>query len=156
MQKTPLAIGLTVVALTFASMTAGAASAAQLIRYRGPTSQGERVLLEVIKRENGRRLLVTGLAGFTTTCEDGFTDTFGRTFHRDTRLDDSGAFHIETGSRPGSIVGGRLVVDGVVGWGSAEGTLEFRYGSLDEVGDPQLCTTGTVDWQAERRRVSPI
>jgi len=46
-------------------------------------------------------------------------------------------------------------VAGTVRFGSAEGTFELNYAALTEDDQAQLCTTGVVDWSADRRRSVP-
>ena len=48
-------------------------------------------------------------------------------------------------------------IDGVVRWGSVEGTLEIREAALTNDGsEVQLCTTGLLDWTADRAGSRPV
>jgi hypothetical protein len=87
----------------------------------------------------------------TLTCEDASTENFGISFGFGTgrRLGDDGSFEFHELST--GIFGLAFDIDGVVRWGSAEGTLDVSIAALtDDGGDAQLCTTGLVDWTADR------
>jgi hypothetical protein len=134
------------------------AVAGQHISFRGRTSQDERVRLEVLKRDSGRRFLQDATFFMTLTCDDASTMGFGIGFGIGRRLGDDGSFGLHdlyTG-----MFGLAIDIDGVVRWGSAEGTLEISAAGLTEDGgDATFCTTGPVDWTADRvssRPVSPL
>lgn len=126
------------------------AVAGQRISYRGRTPQDKRIQLEILKRDSGRRFLSRSTFYITLTCEDASTETFGIAGFRDgQRLGDDGSFGVHE-LYPG-IFGLAIDIDGVVRWGSAEGTLELSASALtDDGGDAQFCTTGLVDWTADR------
>ena len=135
------------------------AVAGQRISYRGRTPQGNRIQLEILKRDSGRRFLSRSTFYVTVTCEDASTETFGiGAFGDGQRLGDDGSFEMH-GLYPG-IFGLAYDIDGVVRWGSAEGTLELSASALtDDGSDAQFCTTGLVDWTADRvgsRPASPL
>ena len=123
------------------------ALAGQKINYEGRTSQDERVRLKILKRDSGRRFLRAGWLLFTTNCEDPSYGVFGISFPK-ARLDDAGAFHIER--REEGISSYSYTIDGVVRWGGAAGTFEFNYARLTEDDQAELCTTGVLDWSADR------
>lgn len=129
------------------------ASARQLIVYRGETAQAPRwnqVRLYVLKRDDGRRSLRDFAVEFTTTCEDSTTVQFSLDIGRK-RLSQTGEFQVGR-RRSGDPFSYSYNVTGQVRFGSADGTFEFNYAALTEEDQPQLCTTGTLDWSAERRR----
>lgn len=130
------------------------ASAAQLITYEGTTTQDGRARLRALKRDNGRRLVTRFSARLTITCEDSSTQTFAFGFARDRRLSDTGEFHYDF-FETGSFFRYAFHVTGTVGFRSATGTVEFKYPSLNEAEEVQLCTSGVVDWSAERVRAEP-
>ncbi|MGZ8583741.1 MAG: hypothetical protein ACXWXN_10190 [Actinomycetota bacterium] len=142
------ALVLTVIA-TLGLTLAAPAVAGQRISYRGRTSQDERVRLEVLKRDSGRRFLRDVRFFMTLTCDDASTMDFGIGFGIGRRLGDDGSFGLHdlyTG-----MWGLAIDIDGVVLWGSAEGTLEISAAGLTEDGgDATFCTTGPVDWTADR------
>lgn len=140
--------------MTFALSVALPASAGQIISYRGETDQAERVHIEVVKRDSGRRFFSEMMIFFTVTCADGSTGSvsgigFGRI--PGYRLGENGEFQIDDGFS-------RYVfhVTGTVGFRSAQGTFELKYANLNEAEEPQLCTTGVVDWSADRTGSRPI
>jgi hypothetical protein len=144
-----------VVALTagLALVLALPASADQIITYRGETSQAEPVILKVLKRD-GERFLTRYSILFTMTCEDGSTGRYaglGSIGGLD-RLGEGGEFEFAYRERPS---GPSYRFAGTVRFGSAEGTLKFSYASLTDDDQAQLCTTGDVDWLADRRRSDP-
>jgi hypothetical protein len=151
------ALVLTVIA-TLGLTLAAPAVAGQRISYKGRTSQDERVRFEILKRDSGRRFLRRLTFFITLTCEDASTETFGIGNWNRQRLGDDGSFEAHQ-VYPG-IFGLAIDVDGVVRWGSAEGTLEVSAAALtDDGGDAQFCTTGLVDWTADRvgsRPASPL
>jgi hypothetical protein len=125
------------------------AVAGQRISYRGRSSQDDRIQLTILKRDSGRRFLSRSLFYITLTCEDASTETFGIGGFGDAqRLGDDGSFGVHE-LYPG-IFGLAIDIDGVVRWGSAEGTLELSAAALTDDGDAQFCTTGLVDWTADR------
>ena len=148
---------LTVIA-TLGLTLAAPAVAGQQISYRGRTSQDERVGLEVLKRDSGRRFIRDANVFMTLTCDDASTMDFGIGFGIGRRLGDDGSFGLHdlyTG-----MFGLAIDIDGVVRWGSAEGTLEISApGLTEDGGDATFCTTGLVDWTADRvnsRPASPL
>ncbi len=131
------------------------ASAAQRITYRGETSQAEFVRVEVLKkRSNGRRFLTGFSILFTMTCEDGSTGRWAglSSSGGKQRLGEGGEFQYVLRDEPS---GPSFHFAGTVRFGSAEGTLEVNYASLTDDDQAQLCTTGDVDWSADRRRSDP-
>ena len=143
------ALVLTVIA-TLGVTLAEPAVAGQRISYRGRTSQDKRIWFEILKRDSGRRFLRRLTFFITLTCEDASTETFGiGAFGDGQRLGDDGSFGVQE-LYPG-IFGLAIDIDGVVRWGSADGTLELSASALtDDGGDAQFCTTGLVDWTANR------
>jgi hypothetical protein len=131
------------------------ALAAQRITYRGRTSQDEGVRLEIFKKDNGRRVLHDFVVFVTLTCEDASTtETFGIGLGNWKRLGDDGSFELHQ-IYPG-VFGFAYDIVGVVRWGSAEGTVEVSAPALTEDGgDATFCTTGLVDWTADRVRSRP-
>ena len=131
--------------------------AGRIISYRGETSQGRRVALEVLKRDSGRRFLRGFVIYFNETCEDGSTTSLvgiGFNRRRGIRLGENGEFRIDKApEEPFSIHAYHVV--GTVGFGSADGTFELRFATLNENEEPQLCTTGVVDWSADRQASRP-
>jgi len=137
---------------------AGRAVAGQKISYRGRTSQDERVSLQVLKRDSGHRFIRRLTVFMTLTCDDASTTDFGIGFGIGRRLGDDGSFGLHdlyTG-----MWGLAIDIDGVVRWRSAEGTLEISApGLTEDGGDATFCTTGAVDWTADRvssRPASPL
>ena len=130
------------------------ASAAQRITYRGETSQAELVRLKILQRDNGLRFLTDYSVLFTMTCEDGSTGRWRGLGSRGglQRLGEGGEFQVVLRDEPS---GPSFHFAGSVRFGSAEGTLEVNYASLTEDDQAQLCTTGVVDWSADRRRSHP-
>lgn len=132
--------------------------AGRIISYRGETSQGKRVSLEILKRDSGRRFLREFIIYFTETCEDGSGTSLSgvgfNEYRRGLRLDANGEFRIDHEPQdPFSIHAYHAV--GMVEFGSADGTFELRLANLNEAEEPQLCTTGLVDWSAERQASRP-
>jgi len=130
------------------------ASASQRISYRGETSQAELVRFKILKRDNGQRFLTDYLIFFTMTCEDGSSGRWGGLGSRGglQRLGEGGEFQVVLRDEPS---GPSFQFAGTVRFGSAEGTLEVNYASLTDDDQAQLCTTGVVDWSADRRRSHP-
>ena len=110
-----------------------------------------------MKRESGRRFLRSFLIFFTVTCEDGTTGSLhGVGFSpRRLRLGESQEFQLDRRPRPSEPSHYSFHLAGTVRFGSAEGTFELNYASLTEDDQAQLCTTGVVDWSADRRGSSP-
>lgn len=130
------------------------ASAGQLIGYNGQTSQDQDVRLQILKRDNGRRFIRDFTIMFTTTCEDSTTQDFGLGMRPGRRLSETGGFQKDY-SRTGEIFDYSFHLAGSVGFKSANGTFEFNYATLTGDDQAQLCTTGTVDWSADRGRAQP-
>jgi hypothetical protein len=133
------------------------ASAERRIFYRGETSEGNPLFFAVLKRDNGRRFVDKFWMGFTATCENGST-SFGNVIEfgygrRRLRLGAGGEFDYSSPRTPPSEPSEYTWdIAGTMRFGSAEGTLELKYAALTKDGQAQLCTTGIVDWSADRRR----
>ena len=140
------------VALAIATAVALPAGASQRIKYNGENSQGGKVQLLVLKKRSGVRVLrYFTIRHLTVTCEDASNSGVGVFVSGRERLAEDGTFDIvETigGGHGGRV---RNTITGGVRFKSAAGTFEFRYATLNDEGEAQLCTTGTVDWSAERR-----
>ena len=132
------------------------ASADQMISYRGRSSQDDRVGLRVAKRDDGRRLFRAFQATFTATCDDASTHEFGLGVGGRRLIDDEGSFEIHRPPDPGQPFAYSYDIAGTVRFRSAEGTFELTYPSLTDTGEAQLCSTGVVDWAADRLRSEPI
>ena len=154
-----LARGALVLALTAMLVVTlvGSASAGQIITYRGETSEGKNVRLAVLKRDSGRCFLEFFVISFTVTCEDGSTGSLaGLGFiPRRLRLGEGGEFEFVERSQPSEPSSYSFHAAGTVRFGSAEGTFELHYASLTEDDQAQLCTTGVLDWSADRRKSDP-
>lgn len=126
------------------------ASAANEVRYLGETSQDRTLSFDVHKRNNGRRFAFLRIR-FLTTCEDAST-IFERWGIYLGRLDEDGSFDVSR--RHDGTYDYWYHIAGTIGFRSAEGTFEFRTGSVTDEPDPQaqLCTTGELTWTAERVR----
>ncbi|HET6712459.1 MAG TPA: hypothetical protein VFI59_01935 [Actinomycetota bacterium] len=151
------ALVLTVTAMLVVTLV-GSASAGQIITYRGETSDTQTVRLAILKRDSGRRFLLGFTVFFTVTCEDGSTGTYAGIGARGMklRLGEGGEFQYDSRpQQPGEPSDVTWHFAGTVGFGSAEGTFEFKYANLTEDGQAQLCTTGVLDWTADRRRSNP-
>ena len=135
----------------------GPASAGQIIIYRGETSEAEPVSLGVLKRDSGRRFLRGFVIFFTVTCEDGSTGSLDGIgfWPRRLRLGESGKFQIDSRPQPSEPSSYSIHLAGTVRFGSADGTFELNYASLTEDDQAQLCTTGVLDWSADRRKSDP-
>ena len=120
------------------------------IQYRGETSQGRTLSLNVEKRNSGRRYAYLRIR-FHTTCEDASTH-YQRWGILLGRLDEDGSFDVSR--RSGGTFDYWYHIAGTIGFRSAEGTFEFRQGGLTDEPDPQaqLCTSGELTWTAERVR----
>ena len=139
--------------VTLGVSLAAPAVAGRRIGFKGRTSQDEPLRFEILKRDSGRRVIHSQLVFFTLTCEDASTEFFGFEFNSRERLADDGSFTSEE-TFPG-VFGFRAHMQGVVRWASAEGTFQVDVGGLTEEGEPQLCTTGLLDWSAHRVRSRP-
>ena len=140
------------VALAIAIAVALPAGASQRIKYNGENSQGGKVQLLVLKKRSGVRVLrYFTIRHLTVTCEDASTSGVGVFASARERLTQDGTFDIVETNGGGH--GGRVryTITGEVRFRSAAGAFEFRYATLDDGGEAQLCTTGMVDWSAERR-----
>jgi hypothetical protein len=126
------------------------AKANQLIIYRGRSSDDHRVVLYVVKKDSGRRFLRGFVAKrLTLTCEDATTHRVSLTVASRLRLGEEGTFELMGGDE-GGLQSYAYSIEGLVRFRLAEGTLEFNAASLDDLGNAQLCTTGVLDWSAER------
>ena len=136
-------------------MLALPASAGQrIITYRGETFQAEVVRLKVLKRDSGARFITGFAVFFTMTCEDasiggyaGWISTGGMD-----RLGEGGEFEFDSRSEPS---GPSFHFAGTVRFGSSDGTLEVNQATLTDDDQAQLCTTGVVDWSADRIHSRP-
>jgi len=126
------------------------ASAGNEIHYRGETSQGRTLSLNVDKMNSGRRFAFLRIR-VHATCEDAST-IFERWGINLGRLDEDGSFDVSR--RGDGMFDYWYHIVGTIGFRSAEGTFEIRYGSLTDEPDPQaqLCTSGELTWTAERVR----
>ena len=105
-----------------------------------------RVLVRVLKREDGRRVLRHVIMKMTLTCEDATTLVIRPRLSRGGRLPDDGSFSLTY--RDESIF---IRMEGVIGRTTASGTAEFNWSRLTEDGqNSQLCTSGDLDWTATR------
>lgn len=147
------ALVLTLIATLGLTLTVPAV-AGQRIDYRGRTSQDGQIRLQVLKRDSGRGFLL-GLSMFITfTCEDASTQSIRFGYGSGQRLGEDGSFGIH--DLYSGISGMTVDIDGVVRWGSAEGTLEIREAALtDDGSEAQLCTTGLLDWTVDRASSRP-
>ena len=127
------------------------AAAADRVTYRGRTSQDRRVSIEVLERENGRRILWDFQVHFAMACEDATTRRYGVTWRFTERLGADGSFAVKDRVVE-RVYAFSLAVDGKVRWGSADGTFEFLSPTLTDDDQAQLCTTGPLDWSAEREQ----
>ena len=134
--------------------------AGQIITYEGKTSQAppfDDVGLSMLKRDSGRRFLRTFFIFFTETCEDGSTTLLsgiGFNRRRGIRLGENGEFRIDYEPEEQLSIYAYHVI-GTVGFGSGDGTFELRFANLNESEEPQLCTTGVVDWSVDRTGSRP-
>lgn len=138
------------IALLLSTAPATRASAGWVISYWGPTSQDRIALLEVIKRDSGRRFLNTMSLFFIATCEDATTHEFSITFDRRKRLGEDGEFELMRVASPGEPNSVPYRLEGAVRFGAAEGTFELSYASFRQDGRAQLCTSGVVEWTLAR------
>jgi hypothetical protein len=142
-------------------MAAAAPSLAdQVIRYEGETSATthNRLALKVLKRDNGRRFIKGADVRYTLTCEDATTERWGIGFGFIStggwnRVGDDGTFSLEFG---GVGSASYFALEGTVGFRQGSGTFEVTEARLtDDLSDPQICTTGTLTWMAERTDARP-
>ena len=152
------ALVLTLTAMLVVTLV-GSASAVQIITYRGETSDAQTVRLAILKkRDSGRRFLQGSTVFFTVTCDDGSTGTLAGLGARGMklRLGEGGEFQFDSPPRqPGEPSDVTWHFAGTVRFGSAEGTFELNYANLTEDDQAQLCTTGVLDWAADRRGSNP-
>jgi hypothetical protein len=145
-----------VIALVVVGALALPASAAQVIKYQGKTSQDLGITLRVLKKDNGRRFLQSFLVGADLECEDGSTLQYGFGLAHPPpgrRLAPDGGFEL---GRPFPTRGPTsLHAEGVVEFGAASGTVELRVRRSTARGDSQMCSSGVLDWTAERRKATP-
>jgi hypothetical protein len=125
------------------------ASAAQRISYEGTTTQDERVRLNVLKRDNGRRIVTNFTFRLTVACEDSSTEDLSFRVAQNKRLSDTGEFRFDFTSAE-VFDAYALHIAGTVSFRSATGTVEFKYPNFTEAEEVQLCTSGVLDWSAER------
>lgn len=137
-----VSIGLVVV-------TISPASARHVIRYKGDNSQNRRVVLDVLKKDSGRRFLSEVRMKITYTCED---DSVRRTtlIWGGGRLDADGVYELHEES-------GGSAFDGVamVRFRGATGTIETSETHDVPGGGTQICSTGLIEWTADRVGVRP-
>jgi hypothetical protein len=131
---------------------AAPANASFTARHKGTTSDDGRLLLRVKKNDQGERRVSIGVH-IETTCEDGTIglgpDDVG---YRRVEVADDGTFSYHFQTAPGGFFDNRWVdLTGDIGFRHAEGTFEFRYTSLNDEGEAQLCGTGSLTWTAERQ-----
>jgi hypothetical protein len=149
-------LGPILIALSLSVVLALPASAARIITYRGETSAAKpnRVVLNVLRKDNGRRFLRNFGFIYTLTCEDASTETWVTTwgFGRDgRRLGDGGEFSFHWESPFDD-----LAVEATVGFRHATGTFEAASPRFtDDHQDTQICTTGPLTWTAERTGSRP-
>ena len=144
-------LGPIVVALLLSVALALPASAARIITYRGETSAAKpnRVVLKVLRKDNGRRFLRSFSFIYELTCEDASTERWGTSwsFGRDgRRLGDGGEFSFDYENSMDD-----LAVEATVGFRHVTGTFEAAAARFtDDHQDTQICTTGPLTWSAER------
>lgn len=150
-----------IVALMLSVVLALPASAAQVITYQGNTSAAtpNRIGLDVLKRDDGRRFLQKLRVRYTLTCEDASTYTSGVTIHwsRGPRLSETGEFSWDypyaSDTEPSSWY---FAVEGAIGFRNASGSVTTADAVLtDDFIDAQICTTGDLTWTAERTDTRP-
>ena len=131
------------------------ALAGQLIKYRGETSQGERIVVKVLKRDSGRRFLTWFHIEQVSKCEDMSTRQFGFVDARrpGPRLGPDGQFRLRRPStRAGAIHDLEWSGQGHMRFGSGAGTFELSFEDDQGAGDGVTCSTGLIEWSVERRR----
>ena len=139
-------------ALALLATLAIPASAARLIRYRGETSTPKEnaVSIDVLKKDNGQRVLKLVAVDFILECENGTTELQSHIIfpYRAERLvEDDGTFALESND-PADY----FRFEGHIGFRHAEGTFEVDAARLtDDHQDTTFCTTGPLTWTAERR-----
>ena len=142
----------TAITLTLSMTLISPASAARLIRYEGQTSAPtwNRISIDVLKRDSGRRLLRRVDIRYTLTCEDASTENWGIRFGAG-RLGENGefSFDFDFGSDA-------FAIEGAIGFHGATGTAHASAARLtDDQQDSQFCTTGPLTWTADRTGSSP-
>ena len=126
------------------------ALAARHLTYRGETTQGRRVGLEVLRKADGRRFLTEFFFIARLTCDDATTTTVGFGHGGRHRLDENGQVTIER--REDGLFGYAVTFTATVRREVAEGTVEIIASGLTSDDQAQLCSTGVLDWSAERVR----
>lgn len=153
-------IATVIAALTLSLMLAMPASAAQVISYKGNTSAGtpNQISFKVLKRDDGRRFLTHLRVRYTLTCEDASTYESGVSIRwpaRGVRLGEAGEFSWDypPAGEPSSWF---FAVEGTIGFRGASGTVTNAEAVLtDDHTDSQFCTTGDLEWTAERTDAHP-
>ena len=142
------------VVLSASLMVAAAvpALAARHLSYRGETSQGRRVSVEVLRKSDGRRFLTEFSVIAWVTCGDASAATVGFASGGRYRLDENGQVTIER--REDGIFGYAITFTATVRRDLAEGTVELITTGLTSDDQAQICETGVLDWSAERVRRS--
>ena len=137
--------GLLVVPVLAGSAAAGGPGPGDPRIYRGETSEGDSVRFRVTRTDTGREIRGMRLVA-ELDCSDGTTKPdslqladWGWTFEGRTAIVDE--------NRP-SDWGLRIV--GRFRPGSASGTLRYTWSKLQDDHTALLCTTGDVEWTAER------
>jgi hypothetical protein len=143
---------LVLLALSVMLATAAPALAARHLSYRGETSQGRRVFLEVLRKSDGRRFVTAFFFNVTLTCEDASTARVGFFFGGRHRLDENGEVTIE--ERQDGFFGYSATLTATVRRDSAGGTVEVIGTGLTSDDQAQICESGVLDWSAERLRRS--
>ena len=129
---------------------AAPALAARHLGYRGETSEGRRVRLEVLRKPDGRRFLTEFFFIAKLTCEDASTTTVGFGHGGKHLLDENGQVTVER--REDGLFGYAVTFTATVRRDSAEGTAEIVTSGLTSDDQAQLCVTPLLDWSAERVR----
>lgn len=157
MRKLSRIIAAVCLALSLLPVLASPASAARAVTYRGSTSAppDNRIHLQVLKKENGRRFLNRVDIDLTITCpEDATTESWSVGFSWGVRgepIQSDGEFSFEYG-----FVGEFFALGGDIDFGRAQGTAEFLVARLTQDHmDSQICTTGELTWTADRTGSRP-
>ena len=143
-------IALLMVVASLLVAAAAPAVAARQLTYRGETSEGRRVGLEVLRKPDGRRFLTEFFVTVRLTCEDASTTTVGFWHGGRHRLDENGQVTIDR--REDGLFGYVVTFTATVRRDLAEGTVEIIASGLTSDDQAQLCQTGLLDWSAERVR----
>jgi hypothetical protein len=147
-------IVLVVLSASLMLAAAAPALAARRLSYRGETSQGNRVFLEVLRKSDGRRFVTDFSFIARITCEDASTQKVGFGLSERHRLDENGQVTIE--AREDGFFGYSVTITATVRRSVAEGTVEIIASGLTSDDQAQLCGTGVQDWSADRiRRAGP-